>query len=362
MSNHDRSEAGKSRVPGGENRPARRYKHVRRTHHASVRSQPTLPCGSNGGSFNSGQLGSVLDRSGLVGVVTSTPYLSPLRYPGGKGGLSQFLASLIERQRFRCTTYIEPFAGGAGAALRLLYDEYVETIVLNDLDPGIAAFWRSVVTHTAEFIARVQHCPITLDEWHRCKEIYTQRAGRDLELGFATFFLNRTNRSGILTARPIGGLQQTGRWKIDARFNRADLAHGLRLIGRYRNRITVSQEDGVDLVHAWLQSEAAASFCYIDPPYLNNGAELYLDTLGWQDHIRLAELLKDSQRMWMVTYDCDSRVPAVLYPDLPYARFGIAHTAAKQHVGQEYAVFSRELMLPDLTLMGSGGAVTLERS
>lgn len=293
--------------------------------------------------------------------MSSTPYLSPLRYPGGKGSLGGFLGTLIEHQRIRCTTYVEPFAGGAGAALRLVYDEFVESIVLNDLDPGVAAFWRAVLAHTTEFVERVLSCEVTVEEWYRCNHIYTNRIGDDMELGFATFFLNRTNRSGILTARPIGGLEQTGKWKIDARFNRRDLANRIKIVGRYRNRIMICQQDGVDVIQDWLTSERT-SFCYVDPPYLNNSADLYLDTLAWDDHVRLADLLRSTSRLWMVTYDCDCRVHDVLYPDLPYATFGIAHTAARQHVGQEYAVFAPALSLPNLAGMGSRGAVVLERS
>jgi DNA adenine methylase len=104
----------------------------------------------------------------------------------------------------------------------------------------------------------------------------------ELELGFATFYLNRTNRSGILNANPIGGLKQTGRWKIDARFRRADLVTRIRLIGRYRNRIEVEGRHGNDVSQDFLRRPR--TFLYIDPPYLTKGAKLYLDALTWAGH------------------------------------------------------------------------------
>jgi DNA adenine methylase len=279
-------------------------------------------------------------------------YLSPLRYPGGKGDLAPFLGRLIRSQRKAASTYVEPFAGGGGAAVRLLFDEYVNTIVLNDLDPGVAAFWRAVFHHTADLIRRISRDPITIEAWHRQRQVYLEPAGHDdVELGFATLFLNRTNRSGILGARPIGGLRQAGRWKIDARFDRVQLVNRIEALSRYRNRVSISQEDGVEMVGEFARQRTKC-FVYLDPPYLGKGSDLYLDTLRWPDHRRLAGILQRSNGQWLVTYDRDDRVPHVLYPERRCAAFNISHTAALQHVGSEYAVFSDELSVE--TLQGLG--------
>ena len=254
-------------------------------------------------------------------------------------------------QGSRISRYAEPFAGGAGAALRLLVDEFVDEIVINDLDKGIAAFWRSILNQSDEFLARLRTCPLTVIEWRRQQSIYQSRSGNDLDLGFATFYLNRTNRSGILTARPIGGLDQRGKWKIDARFNRGELAERITRIARYRDRITVEERDGLDFLRDHLSDNGC--LFYVDPPYLTKGGDLYLDTLSWDDHVSLAKLLKPSKVGWMLTYDADPRVFTDLYPNTRVASFGIAHTAAKQLVGVEYAVFGNSLKLPDLALLGS---------
>jgi len=238
-------------------------------------------------------------------------------------------------------------------ALRLLVDEYVDEIVLNDLNPGIAAFWRSVFYETEDFICLLNMCDVTVEEWHRQHEIYCSLESGELELGFATFFLNRTNRSGILNARPIGGLRQTGTWKIDARFDKASLIARIRTLSPYESRVTVCEEDGIGLIERFITD--GRSFIYADPPYLTQGDDLYLDTLQWKDHQRLASLLRDADG-WFLTYDADPRIANELYAGLRCAEFQTSHTAAVQHVGREYAVFARSLRVPSLTKLGSRNA------
>jgi DNA adenine methylase len=279
-------------------------------------------------------------------------FLSPLRYPGGKGRLTKFIGQLLHDQNTTHHTYVEPFAGGAGAALQLLYGEYVERVVLNDLDRHIAAFWRCVFTRTAELIALTRSAVVTIDEWHLQRAVFETEMDDDLAIGFATFFLNRTNRSGILSAGPIGGLEQTGTWLIDARWKADDLCRRIEILGRYRNRVTLHQDDGVNVTKHYLKRPG--HLIYADPPYIHKGAGLYLDAMTWPDHVRLAKALCDApQRSWLVTYDRDQRVPDLLFPGLRCIDFGIAHTAAAQHVGREFAVFSDGLRLVHLDGLGA---------
>lgn len=286
-------------------------------------------------------------------------YLSPLRYPGGKGRLAPYIARLISAQPVRPHSYAEPFAGGAGAALRLLVDEHVRSIHINDLDPGIAAFWRCVFNETDRFVHLIETTEIGLDTWHRSKEIYTDtRDSADIDLGFATFVLNRCNRSGILTARPIGGMQQTGTWKIDARFNRVDLADRVRRLGRYRGRVTVSQLDARVFIKT-IDDLGDRVLLYVDPPYLVQGDDLYLDGLTIEDHADLAQLLRECRCPWLLTYDRDDRVPDQLYTGLPIAEFDIAHTAQHQHVGSEFMVFGPSVTVPSLDVLGATHALWL---
>lgn len=276
-------------------------------------------------------------------------YLSPLRYPGGKARLASFVGNLIKEQPTRPTTYVEPFAGGGAVALRLLYNEVVDEVILNDLDPGVAAFWRAVMNQPTELTALIRSCKPTIDEWHVQQERHASPSGDDVELGFATFFLNRTNRSGILDARPIGGFNQKGDWGIAARYNGVELAERVERIARYGSRITIREMDGVELIRQHISESRC--FIYADPPYLGDGERLYLNTLTWADHVRLAEHLHSGGR-WLLTYDDDPRVPRELYVGLRCAVFDIAHTAAVRHVGREHAVFADSLVVSSLRGLG----------
>lgn len=286
----------------------------------------------------------------------SVRYISPLRYPGGKARVAPYLTRLMKAQPRRPTIYAEPFAGGAGAALKLLVDEVVRNIKINDLSPGIAAFWRSVFFDTEQLARRIENAEVSMEEWHRAHAIFTSEAEHeDIDLGYATFFLNRCNRSGILSARPIGGMAQNGNWKIDARFNKNELATRVRLLGQYRRRVQVSQLDARDFLSK-LEPTSLDGFVYVDPPYIVQGENLYLDSLSYEDHRQLAIQLSSSLVPWMLTYDVSETITKDLYPGLRTAKFNIAHTAQKQHVGSEYVVFGDHVNVPSIDLLAGSNA------
>lgn len=285
-----------------------------------------------------------------------SPFLSPLRYPGGKARFSPFISSLIRVQIPRSIHYAEPFAGGAGAALRLLADEVVRTVFINDLSPGIAAFWRALFSQPDIFSKRVENAKVTVDEWYAQRRVFLNPGDHDdMDLGFATFFMNRCNRSGILGARPIGGLNQDGKWKIDARFNRADLADRIRFLGSFRRRVHVSQLDGRAFLST-LEEMGSKVFVYVDPPYIGQGDDLYLNSLTSQDHAELARQLVKSNCPWMLTYDVHDKVSNDLYDGLRIAQFSIKHTAQKQHVGRELLVFSPLVKVESIQVLNNANA------
>lgn len=286
----------------------------------------------------------------------STRYISPLRYPGGKARMAPYLTQLIRAQTHRPTSYAEPFAGGAGAALKLLVDEAVKNIHINDLAPGVAAFWRSVFNNSEAFAALVRKASVTVEDWHRHRKVFDNPdLYDDLTLGFATFFLNRSNRSGILTARPIGGLDQSGKWKIDARFNRLELAERILFLGQYRRRVSITQLDAKDFMST-VEHLGNSLLTYVDPPYIVQGEDLYLDSLSYEDHASLADYLAETSVPWLLTYDTAEQVTEELYRGFRAAQFNIAHTAQKQHVGSEYVVFSSQLEVPSLELVNRANA------
>lgn len=285
--------------------------------------------------------------------------LSPLRYPGGKAKMAPFLERLALAQIPRPTVYAEPYAGGAGAALRLLTTGVVERIKLNDLNDGVANFWLAVFGQTDRLLQTLRAVPLTLHEWYRQREIYLDDQAEGFDRGFATFYLNRTNRSGILGARPIGGLEQTGRWKLDARFNPTALAMRIEQLATFHDRVSVTQWDGRDFLRKVDARDERVLF-YIDPPYLKQGEDLYLANMTYRDHMDLARTLRTVKSPWVLTYDKDDRVPDELYSGLPCASFTVAHTAAIQHIGSEYLVVPDHVRVSHLDGFGPREGVWLE--
>lgn len=285
-------------------------------------------------------------------------YVSPLRYPGGKAKFAPYFTRLIRAQRATITQYAEPFAGGAGAALHLLVDRVVEKIHINDINPGIAAFWRSVFHHGEALACKVETATVNLDAWHQAREVYRNPLDvDDLELGFATFFLNRTNRSGILNARPIGGLQQTGRWLIDARYNAPELAKRIRHLNTFSTKVYVSQLDALDFIETL--EDRCDTLVYVDPPYIQQGEELYMQVFGEAQHQALADRLRATALPWVLTYDAHERVHTEFYRDMRCAGYQIAHTAQNRGLGNETVVFSADLLLPDMRILKNREATWL---
>jgi len=268
-------------------------------------------------------------------------HYSPLRYPGGKSFLFSFLGSIIEKRGLRKVTYVEPFAGGAGAALALLFLKKVERIIINDLDRAIYSFWKSAVFESERFIEAIRNTPITVDEWRKQKAIYLNSRSRRFELGFAAFFLNRTNVSGILDGGPIGGIEQGGKWKIDARYYRETLTERIRQLAKHKNRISVYNRDGVDLITAYLDQKC--TFIYLDPPYYDKGATLYLNHYRQADHERLAQRLNHRPNAnWILTYDNRREIRA-LYPDRRIVAYSLHYNAYEPRKGREVLILSDAL-------------------
>lgn len=265
-------------------------------------------------------------------------YHSPLRYPGGKTSLLPFFEKIIEDHDLEKITYIEPFAGGAGAALALLLSGKVGRIVINDLDRAIYAFWKSSVFSSAKFIKKIKKTPVTVSEWKKQKAIYNDPQANLFDLGFATFFLNRTNTSGILDGGLIGGLKQKSKYKIDARFNKDALTERIQQIALYKAKISIFNKDGLQLIGEYLNKKNA--FIYLDPPYFEKGATLYLNHYKKEDHEALANKLNDSpDAFWLLTYDNKKEIKS-LYPDRKIVNFFLNYNAYESRKGREVMILS----------------------
>ena len=229
---------------------------------------------------------------------------SPLRYPGGKSRLIDFIKSIIDHNDLRNGTYIEPFSGGAAIALSLAIDGYMERVVINDFDRSIYAFWYSILNYTELFIDRIKNTQLTIEEWNNQRTVQHDKHNVDLfDLGFSTFFLNRTNRSGVLKAGVIGGLNQTGNYKIDARYNIEQLIERIQHIACHRDKFILHNYDAIDLLHRY-RNIARRNLVYLDPPYYIKGRELYVNFFKDEDHIALSQTIQRRTNMnWVITYD-----------------------------------------------------------
>ena len=273
---------------------------------------------------------------------------SPLRYPGGKGKLAPYLSEVISLNSLDGAHYAEPFAGGAAVALELLFSERIRHIHINDLDPCVFAFWHSAVHETDAMITRIRDVEITVDSWLEAREVKRHAAAYSrLELGFATFFLSRTNRSGILNGGIIGGLKQEGAWKIDCRFNKEELISRIRRIGFFRSRISVCNMDALKFFADYVPEIPKNSLLYIDPPYYEKGAYLYENHYEHEDHAQLSRAVSDlSGLKWIVSYDNAEQISR-LYTGFDQQKFSIDYTARTYAKGTELMIFSPHLRRPE---------------
>lgn len=273
---------------------------------------------------------------------------TPLRYPGGKARFAPLIAEVIAFNNLTGGHYLEPYAGGAGVALSLLVDEIVEHVHINDADPAIADFWRTATQQSDQLVAMVASEPISMDAWHHWRGVMLGNvSGSELERGFATLFMNRTNRSGILKGGVIGGKAQAGSYKINARFMREELCSRLERIGAHADGIHVYEEDAHQLLLRCHQFLPAKSLVYLDPPYYVKGAGLYRNFYKHEDHVRIAKLLGSDRfrRPWVVSYDNADEIKEMYAYATPYA-YGLNYTAQRRYTGSEVMFFSKRIAAP----------------
>ncbi len=273
-------------------------------------------------------------------------FASPLRYPGGKGRLGPWLSSVIEYNDLKGGWYVEPYAGGAGAALYLLLQGHVEHIVINDADPLIHAFWQSVVHESAAFAEMILETPVTMESRARFQSMMTNVEDHSmLELGFATFFLNRTSRSGILTGGVIGGKTQAGTYKLDARYKANDLVARVQAIGAMRERITVLGMDALDLLIDCSPGFPAKTLIYLDPPYYVKGSQLYRNHYQRADHEAIAHCAQLAVHPLLITYDNAPEIRE-MYSGMTSSNFSLQYSTHLARPLASEVLFYANLRLP----------------
>lgn len=276
-------------------------------------------------------------------------YHTPLRYPGGKGKFSPFVKKLMETNNLSAD-YLEPYAGGAGVALDLLFSGYCKNIHINDYDIAVFNFWKSITENTDCFLKLIVDTPITIDEWHKQKQILSNpQEVSQLDHGFATFFLNRTNRSGILKGGVIGGKNQNGNYKLDVRFHKENLSKRIEKIGRFSHKIKVYNLDALALLKEADNFLPKDSLIYLDPPYYVKGQGLYRNFYVHENHVQIRETLDTIQTKWIVSYD-DCQEIKDIYKGYRQVDYDLNYSAYFKTKGSEVMIYCDSIIpveIPD---------------
>lgn len=267
---------------------------------------------------------------------------SPLRYPGGKDKTYNYVKYLVKQNNI--STYIEPYAGGAAVALRLLLNNDVKKVIINDFDRSIYALWYTIIHNHEALIEEIERIPITINEWHAQKAIQQNKDNVDLlTLAISTLFLNRTNRSGIIKAGVIGGLNQNGNYKLDCRFNKNAIIKKITAIASQNHRIEVYNLDALEFITTVIK-HTRKSLTFFDPPYYDKGPDLYTNFYTHEDHLELAAAIKSNMqyRYWILTYDIAKNIEQ-MYQGFEKEKYYLNYSIAKPTVGQEFIFISKKM-------------------
>jgi len=270
-------------------------------------------------------------------------FYSPLRYPGGKSKLVEYFKKIFKENSLNNGIYVEPYVGGASIALSLLIEGYASRIIINDKDKSIYAFWYSVLNYPEKLCSLIEKTPVNLKNWKEQKKIQENKGKENLlRLGFSTFFLNRTNRSGIILAGAIGGKNQKGEWKINARYNKNELINRIKKIARYKDKIELYNEDAINLIKM-IKKLPSKTLIYLDPPYYNKGKCLYMNHYSDKDHKEIAkEIKKIKKQKWIITYDNVEFIKKLYYNN-KQINYNLYYSAGRPKHGNELIIFSDNL-------------------
>ena len=278
--------------------------------------------------------------------------INPLRYPGAKRLLVNYIDALLEANHLYGCTFFEPYAGSAVVGLELLQQGHIDHLLLCEKDILLYAFWECVFNDTENLISKIENTVISIETWQRelpYREMTSLTQAELLELGFAGLFFNRTNFSGILKANPIGGIQQTSQYGIDCRFNKEKIIEIIRQLSAHRENVNVYCDDALHFMASQNNRFLREScFAYFDPPYYEKGSRIYRHYYTNQGHIDLAKYVRGVHNLdWIISYD-DAPFICGLYSDsgARYQPFFLDYTCASKVRTQGQELLISNLPLP----------------
>lgn len=233
--------------------------------------------------------------------VASVPKRSPFRYPGGKTWLVPEIRTWLLSRPERPVTLYEPFAGGGIVGLTAVFEDLVEKSVLVELDPDVAAVWKTILNGNAQWLAqRILEFDLTPQN---VDTLLAAPIDDVCQRAFRTIVRNRISHGGILA--PGGGVLKNGEngRGLKSRWYPLTLAKRILAIGERRDRISILEEDGIAVIKASAFDPDGVFF--IDPPYTaagkKAGSRLY--TFCELDHESLFTACEEICGDFLMTYD-----------------------------------------------------------
>ena len=249
------------------------------------------------------------------------------RYPGGKSKLRIPIINKIVCVKGKAREYREPFFGGGSIGLKLLETMELgfDRIWLNDKDPGIAALWSAVVKFPDELKSCVRGFKPSVAQFDDIsKELLALDGGgiklknQVVDIGFKKLAIHQISYSGLGTKSggPLGGREQKSDYKIDCRWSPEYICKKIDAVSSLLNRFDVcySECTCVDFEEV-VKCDYAKAVIYLDPPYYVKGGDLYQCPFDESDHVRLAEVLRNAEHEWILSYDKHERIEE-LYKDM----------------------------------------------
>ncbi len=219
---------------------------------------------------------------------------SPLRYPGGKSRAIKFIAPLIpEFDEFR-----EPFLGGGSVFVYLKQKYPNKKFWINDIYENLFHFWNQAQQNPDELIEQIQYWR---DNSNNGKELHKYLIENidnfnNLKKAAAFFVFNRITFSGTTES---GGFSKAA---FNKRFTQSSIER-VKALSQILGNIKITNLDYQKVIEVGGKNV----FIFLDPPYYSATKSALYGKKGSLhknfDHERLAEVLKQTNHKWLITYD-----------------------------------------------------------
>lgn len=202
--------------------------------------------------------------------------------------------------------FVDVFVGGGSVAVGIANNFPSAKIVINDLDEYIWSFWTVICTKDGleKLISYIiQYKKPTVEDFRAWRQKANEKNLSTVDKAFLALFFNRTTFSGIFNSGPIGGFDQSGKYKIGCRYNASHMSGMVRSLSEtfLNKKVQCYRKDYVDMLKEYKDKEEA--LLYLDPPYMKQGHLLYNHHMKSEQYAEMANLLKGCKAKWLVSHD-----------------------------------------------------------